>query len=202
MKIHENWNDQTYENDIAILKLNRRATLNKSIWPIALPQSTSGYANTRAFVLGWGTIYFGGPLSDILQEVNIRIWDNPTCKENYKMLDKVVTDNMLCAGETKKWVCQPVTISNPPLILPYTILTSHPWFCLTWHILPLDFFTPPALQDKHQYNQWEVLLIYWGKCSQVLWTFDQIDQVETQGLYLFIKFKFRRQPPHQPNGVQ
>ena len=102
IKIHENWNDETYENDIAIIKLSKRATLNKSIWPIALPQSSSEYTNTRAFVLGWGTIYFGGPLSDVLQEVNLRIWDNPTCKENYEMLDKVVTENMLCAGDTKK----------------------------------------------------------------------------------------------------
>ena len=73
IKIHENWNDETYENDIAIIKLSKRATLNKSIWPIALPQSSSEYTNTRAFVLGWGTIYFGGPLSDILQEVNLRM---------------------------------------------------------------------------------------------------------------------------------
>ena len=76
IKIHENWNDETYEHDIAILRLKMRATFNKSIWPIGLPQSTSEYTNTRAFVLGWGTIYFGGPLSDILQEVNLRIWDN------------------------------------------------------------------------------------------------------------------------------
>ena len=102
IKIHENWNDETYEHDIAILRLKVRATFNKSIWPIGLPRSTSEYTNTRAFVLGWGTIYFGGPLSNILQEVNLRIWDNPTCKTNYEMLDRVITENMLSAVETKK----------------------------------------------------------------------------------------------------
>jgi len=106
IKVHELWNEDTYEHDLAILKLKKRATFNKSIWPIALPRSKKEYTNTRAFVLGWGTIYFGGPLSDILQEVNLRIWDNPTCKTNYEMINRVITDNMLCAGEVKKDACQ------------------------------------------------------------------------------------------------
>ena len=100
--IHEKWNNETYENDIAILKLKRRTRFHQSIWPIALPQAGTEYNNTRAFVLGWGTIYYGGPLSKVLQEVNIRIWDNKNCKDNYKELDKVVTDNMICAGEEKR----------------------------------------------------------------------------------------------------
>ena len=102
IKLHERWNPDTMEHDIALLKLKMRATFNKSIWPISLPRETTEYTNTRAFVLGWGTIYFAGPLSDILQEVNLRIWDNPTCKSNYEALGRDVTDTMLCAGETKK----------------------------------------------------------------------------------------------------
>jgi len=104
--IHEKWNNETFENDIAILKLKRRTRFHRSIWPIALPQAGTEYNNTRGFVLGWGTIYFGGPLSKVLQEVNIRIWDNKNCRDNYKQLDKVVTDNMLCAGEEKRDACQ------------------------------------------------------------------------------------------------
>lgn len=72
MKLHENYNSVTYENDIAIIRLDRPATFSKSIWPICLPDASQEFTNTRAFVIGWGTIYFGGPVSNTLQEVNVR----------------------------------------------------------------------------------------------------------------------------------
>ena len=28
------------------------------------------------FIVGWGTIEFGGPVSDILQEVKVNVWDS------------------------------------------------------------------------------------------------------------------------------
>ena len=52
MKNHENYNDVTYENDIAIIKLDRAATLSKSVWPICLPPASERFTNRRAFVIG------------------------------------------------------------------------------------------------------------------------------------------------------
>ena len=52
MKLHENYNEQTYENDIAIMRLDRPATFSKSIWPICLPDNSRDFTNTRAFVIG------------------------------------------------------------------------------------------------------------------------------------------------------
>jgi len=106
MKIHEQYNDVTFENDIAMLKLNGVATLSRSIWPICLPAPSETFTNRRAFVIGWGTIYFGGPTSNTLQEVNVRVWDNQECAKNYRELNRNVVDTMLCAGETKRDSCQ------------------------------------------------------------------------------------------------
>jgi len=106
MKLHENYNSVTYENDIAIIRLDRPATFSNSIWPICLPDASQEFTNTRAFVIGWGTIYFGGPVSNTLQEVNVRVWDNSQCANNYATLDRQVTDTMLCAGETNRDSCQ------------------------------------------------------------------------------------------------
>ena len=106
MKLHENYNSVTYENDIAIIRLDRPATFSNSIWPICLPDASQEFTNTRAFVIGWGTIYFGGPVSNTLQEVNVRVWDNSQCAANYATLDRQVTDTMLCAGETNRDSCQ------------------------------------------------------------------------------------------------
>jgi hypothetical protein len=52
MKYHENYNTKTYENDIAILKLERPVTFSRSVYPICLPPRGEIYANRRAFVIG------------------------------------------------------------------------------------------------------------------------------------------------------
>ena len=52
MKIHENYDDVSFENDIAILKLNGVATKSESVWPICLPPPTEKFTNRRAFVIG------------------------------------------------------------------------------------------------------------------------------------------------------
>ena len=89
MKMHEQYNPQTFENDIAILKLDRNAVFSKSVQPACLPvQPNFDYTNTRATVTGWGTIYFGGPSSNILQEVSIPIWRNSECAKNYGKLNR------------------------------------------------------------------------------------------------------------------
>ena len=168
MKLHENYDSVSYENDIAVIRLDRAATFSKSIWPICLPEPSNQFTNNRAFVIGWGTIYSAGPVSNTLQEVNVRsshhnttifmfrkyfhnfnflswadlilyspskypcldkhqtslniiqyksdiviqyfhisrVWENSECKKNYATLSRVVTDTMLCAGETNKDSCQ------------------------------------------------------------------------------------------------
>ena len=57
MRLHAGYNDQTYENDIAIIRLDRPATFSDSIWPICLPDGSRDFTNSRAFVIGewwWG----------------------------------------------------------------------------------------------------------------------------------------------------
>ena len=52
MRLHAGYNDQTYENDIAIIRLDRPATFSDSIWPICLPDGSRDFTNSRAFVIG------------------------------------------------------------------------------------------------------------------------------------------------------
>ena len=67
--------------------------------------------DTTAVVVGWGTVFYGGPKSSILREVNIKIEDHDRCKDAYLNLDDNQRKNhiyptMLCAGENGKDSCQ------------------------------------------------------------------------------------------------
>ena len=70
MRVHRQYNTTTLENDIALIKLDRAATLTNLIRPICMPPRSETFTNRRAFAIGWGRIYFGGPTSSTLQEVN------------------------------------------------------------------------------------------------------------------------------------
>lgn len=98
MKMHEQYDPQTFENDIAVLTLDRNVIFSKSVQAACLPDSDFDYTGTRGTVTGWGTIYFGGPSSNILQEVTIPIWTNSECATNYGKLDRKILDTMMCAG--------------------------------------------------------------------------------------------------------
>ena len=98
MKMHEQYDPQTFENDIAILTLDRNVIFSKSVQAACLPDSDFDYTGTRGTVTGWGTIYFGGPSSNILQEVTIPIWTNSECATNYGKLDRKIESTMMCAG--------------------------------------------------------------------------------------------------------
>lgn len=48
------------------------------------------------FVLeGWGTIEYGGPVSDKLMEVSVPVWENSECGKHYI---QTIQDTNLCAG--------------------------------------------------------------------------------------------------------
>ena len=52
MKNHEKYNDKTFENDIALIRLDRKVQFSKSVYPICLPPKGTDFTDTRAFVVG------------------------------------------------------------------------------------------------------------------------------------------------------
>ena len=52
MKMHESYDKKTFENDIALIKLERKVSFTKSVYPICLPPKAKDYTNSRAFVVG------------------------------------------------------------------------------------------------------------------------------------------------------
>ncbi|KAJ8918132.1 hypothetical protein NQ315_011589 [Exocentrus adspersus] len=105
----ENYNADTLDNDIAILKLCSPLVFSDRILPIALPETGEQLAaGSRALVSGWGYETEGGILPSVLKQVEVPIISLTYCQNAYVQYAKV-TDNMICAGDTKiggKDACQ------------------------------------------------------------------------------------------------
>ena len=119
--LHDGYVPDTFENDIAILRINKKVEINRSVKPICLPfQNDSSGRNkesrqlddeTTAVVIGWGTTSFGGPKSSILREVDIKIENTDRCARAYSDFDSnesrnTILPTMLCAGDNGKDSCQ------------------------------------------------------------------------------------------------
>ncbi|XP_045127267.1 transmembrane protease serine 11D-like isoform X2 [Portunus trituberculatus] len=97
--IHDGYNDQTMNNDIALLKLETPIVFptNNKVAPICLPSAGNLFESVSAIVSGWGTLTSGGSQPDILNHVTVQTMTNEECKnKNYSSDD--ITDNMICAG--------------------------------------------------------------------------------------------------------
>ena len=100
---HPDYDPTTYDNDIALLRLESPATLNDRVQTIDI--ATTGHAGkfaagVLATVTGWGDIdpSSAAVYPDSLYQVQVPIVEQATCVANYAVNNSVVTDNMLCAG--------------------------------------------------------------------------------------------------------
>lgn len=93
---------QTKEYDIMLIKLQ---------WPSSAKTVTLASGDTDispgtdVVVMGWGSIYFGGPTSNVLREVGLDVLDHVMC-ENLYMNISPITDDMLCAAREGGDACQ------------------------------------------------------------------------------------------------
>lgn len=100
--VHPGFSFFTLENDLALLRLaepapaelERLAIADSAIMEIA------GQPEDLSTVSGWGRLITGGPLPDVLQQVDVPITSNEVCNEAYEPLfgEAAVADSMICAG--------------------------------------------------------------------------------------------------------
>lgn len=95
IRAHLDFSPTTYENDIAVLKLHQPTVFNSYIWPVCMPPSGETWQGWMAIVTGWGTQFFGGPVSDVLMEVSVPVWSQDRCKEAFAHR---IQDTVICAG--------------------------------------------------------------------------------------------------------
>ncbi|CAG7683970.1 unnamed protein product [Allacma fusca] len=102
--VHEDYDDNEYPNDIALIILEEPFTLNGAVK--ALPLAPEGHdANGSALTSGWGSLDWEGEYPDIMYKVSVPIVSDQECIAAYG--SDVVASN-ICAGfpEGGKDACQ------------------------------------------------------------------------------------------------
>ncbi|CAN9515692.1 unnamed protein product [Ophioblennius macclurei] len=96
--VHENWDSARIRNDIALIKLASPVTISDKIKPACLPNSGETLADQApCYVTGWGRLWTGGPIADILQQALLPVVAHSTCSK-YDWWGSLVTTSMICAG--------------------------------------------------------------------------------------------------------
>lgn len=124
---HPDYNTRNGHSDIAVLYLQRNVEFTEFISPICMPASAAfrqkSYVNYTPFVVGWGKTMEGGTSSNVLQELQIPIFENQVCRQSYQKQNRLFTENqfdkaVLCAGVLSggKDTCQ--GDSGGPLMIP------------------------------------------------------------------------------------
>jgi len=116
--VHPRYNGFTLNNDISLLKLTRPSAFSPITWDDGSQDTSDGAPVT---VIGWGTTSSGGPVSDVLLEVEVNIVENSQCNSDYGLTTRV-TDVMMCAASPGKDACQ--GDSGGPLFVKGTNSTS------------------------------------------------------------------------------
>lgn len=100
--LNPNFDGATFENDVSLLRLVDDAPANLTRLKLAddSVMAIAGNPGDIATASGWGRLFTGGPISDILQQVDVPIISNAVCDAAYEDLFGVslVRDNMICAG--------------------------------------------------------------------------------------------------------
>ncbi|XP_046457798.1 trypsin alpha-4-like [Daphnia pulex] len=123
IKIHEDYNPKSVENDVAILTLDSAVDYTENVSPICLvPKCFNGDEKTVT-AMGWGHLQSDGENSHVLRHADLSVVNNNRCKEEVD--DGDLPDSALCAYAEGQDTCQ--SDSGGPLVLEYPEDTDCPF---------------------------------------------------------------------------
>ncbi|CAB0034980.1 unnamed protein product [Trichogramma brassicae] len=102
---NRNFDTESYNHDIALLRLRKPVLFSKTIRPVCLPSIGSNPAGKDGTVVGWGRTKEGGMLAGVVQEVTVPVLSLDQCRK-MKYRANRITENMMCAGNGSQDSCQ------------------------------------------------------------------------------------------------
>ncbi|XP_061596206.1 transmembrane protease serine 2 [Cololabis saira] len=114
---HENYDSNTNDNDIALLKLGTPMAFTRTVRPVCLPNSGIDMpAGSQAWITGWGALRSSGQPPDKLNQAQVTIYSRDICNEDH-VLNGQVTQTMICAGRLQGGVDTCQGDSGGPLVV-------------------------------------------------------------------------------------
>ena len=103
--VHPNYNDRTYENDIAVIKVSGKFDCkSRVLYPACLPDKASrSYESwVSTTVTGWGRVSEEGRVSRVLRKALVPVVSDTKCRAvmGAKPGTPAIKESMLCAGDT------------------------------------------------------------------------------------------------------
>ncbi|XP_078459803.1 coagulation factor X-like isoform X3 [Lampetra planeri] len=106
--VHSRYDPITFDNDLALLQLERPLNFSRLVLPACLPErdfADKVLVEEQSRISGWGSLHHRGIKATVLQIAEVPFVDTLRCKESSSSL---VTKNMFCAGysDGTKDACQ------------------------------------------------------------------------------------------------
>jgi secreted trypsin-like serine protease len=96
---HANYDSNTMQNDISLVKLATPVTLNENVQPVCAPDPDDLYEYRKCQCSGWGTITSGGSCCpQVLRYVVMNVTTNQFCFDAYSA-SYPIYDDMICASD-------------------------------------------------------------------------------------------------------
>jgi len=99
--MHPNFCEEKHSFDFLMIKIQWPSNFETMI--LARPDTKLPHG-LPVTAMGWGSLFYGGPRSDVLQEVEVDVVNNTVCNDSYKSIAPI-TDDMLCASREGKDSC-------------------------------------------------------------------------------------------------
>ncbi|XP_035901739.1 venom serine protease-like [Anopheles stephensi] len=122
---HPSYNPTAKTNDIALVRTANTIVFNPGVGRVCLPFrfSTSTFDNVRLSALGWGTIDFGAPTSDVLLQTTLAVEPSSSCSTK---LSRTILATQMCTFAAGNDTCQndsggPLYYTDPNSQLVYEV---------------------------------------------------------------------------------
>ncbi|XP_060535045.1 venom serine protease 34-like [Cylas formicarius] len=101
--IHPDYEDTYYTGDIAIVQTKTQILFSFYVGPICLPFQYTNYnfVGEVVTILGWGSMEYFGPTSDVILETLVTIVSNEQCAQQFGM----IIDKQICTYGEKRDAC-------------------------------------------------------------------------------------------------
>uniref|UniRef100_A0A646QGP2 Serine protease n=1 Tax=Hemiscolopendra marginata TaxID=943146 RepID=A0A646QGP2_9MYRI len=147
---HENYNSESNENDISLLKLQKKLTFNSFVNAARLPLKKQQLFSGNCDITGWGFITPDGGFPNLLQKVSIPLISDDECQD--RMGQHEVTESMICTWAEGKDACE--GDSGGPMMCTGEDGKSYLAGITSWGLNCADHISPGVYTEVSYFLDW------------------------------------------------